>query len=131
MFTVHTKNKAPETGFSDAPSSEHRSEDKALEAAKELAQDRKTYGNTVMVCETGTNRTTSVQYLAGEASVGYDEGVPYLIEGEGKFVITLDAREVPVEIRKEEDENGGVTVHLDQPSGDMLVGEFNQYEESA
>lgn len=130
MFTVHTKNKAPETGFADDPASSHKSEEAALAAAKELAQDPKTYGNTVMVCEKGTNRTWSVQYLAGQATVGYDEGTPYLVEGEGRFLTTYDAREEVVEVRQEEDGNGGVAIFLDQPHNE-LVGEFEQYEETA
>jgi hypothetical protein len=129
MLTVHTKNLSPETGFNAEPTSEHKTEKAALEAAKELAASPKTHGNTVLVQEKGTNRTWTVQKIAGEATVGLDEGVPYLVEGDAHFQITYDAREVPVEIRQETDENGGVAVYLDQPEGHPLVGEFDVHTE--
>ncbi len=126
MFTVHTKNKAPETGFSAEPASTHKTADAALSAAKELATDKATYGNTILVTEAGTNRSWTVQHMSGEASVGYDEGVPFVVPStEQYYVITYDAREVPTEIRREDDETtGSVAVFLDHPAGEPLIGDF-------
>lgn len=127
MFTVHTKNRAPETGFSDEPASSHKTEDAAIEAAKALASDASSYGRTVLIVEAGTNTTWSVEYVTGEASVGYQDGEPYLIPAADQhFVVTKDAREVPVTVRQEDNDAGGVAIFLDQPKGEPLEGEFTQ-----
>lgn len=128
MFTVHIKNKAPETGFNPEPASSHKTEDAAVEAAKALASDKSSYGRTVLVCEEGTNLTVSVEYATGEPSIGYEDGEPFLVPAtDAHFLVTRDDREVPTEKRVEKnDETGGIVVYLDQPQGDVLVGNHDQ-----
>ena len=125
MFTVHTKNKSPETGFDPQPASRHKTEETAVQAAMDLAIDSKTYGRTVMVFEEGTNLAISVEYRTGEPTIGYDEGEPYLIPSpDSHFRVTRDDREEIVERREETDDYGVTVVHFDQPEDRAMEGDI-------
>lgn len=124
MFTVHEKNQAPETGFNPEPVSSHKSEETALAAAKDVASSADKHSNIAFVQEEGTNRTWTVQHISGEVTVGYNEGVPYLVPAaDAHYQIVYDARENVVTERREEAENGSVAIFLDEAP--VATGDFD------
>lgn len=112
MFQLMTKNEPPQTGYSEHGKA-HDKFDSAVDTAKKLAKDPKTFGRTVQIESDDGYTVTTITFVPGEV-LGVDDD-DKVERAPAKFQITRDNRRAKTKV----DDDGNIEVGDDQGSIDF------------